>query len=42
MKTSLIIVILGVGIGVAVVFGLTFNFTLDSNSQIIFESPLPG
>ncbi len=39
MKTSLIIVILGVLIGVSVVFGLTFNFTVDSNSPIIFESP---
>jgi len=39
MKTSLIILFLGVLIGVSVVFGLTFNFTGDSNSQIIFESP---
>ena len=39
MKTSLTIVILGVLIGASVVFGLTFNFTVDSGSQIIFESP---
>ncbi len=39
MKTSLIIVILGVIIGVSVVFGLNFKIPVYSDDQIIFESP---